>query len=471
GALYLINQRRLWEEIHKTSCFGLLPLKQCMNRLSLSVGDKPVQDYLCIEASSLGLQVRTDEMGNIFAIRPGRNNVMPPIGTWSHLDTQSDGDRFDGILGVLAGLEVLRTMKENDIQTYAPVTNINSANDTWLGQLYKIYSQYAEATLEKFESAIDAMENLLKAENSGLDFQTESTWHSPAVDLDPATIKCTQDAAGDAIGAGQVMEMDANCVTTIIPVVTDRFNSLNDVGWYGAPFLLASASSQLFYGKLSFVVGRAISSLGSAGILAGTNIIISRCVLVRMRPNYSSIIGAIECVAILIGPLLGGAIAETLGWRWCFWLLLPLAGLTIVITILFLGNEEAIKVDSEGQNTPPQLTLTLFLPTIKREEATVPTKIFLTKTILFKALYSFNTSKALYVILPIWFQAVKRASLFSSGVRGLPLVLSLVVSILTSGSVTSIIGYYTPKLCLGFILMAIGAGMLTPLHVETSMSL
>lgn len=270
-------------------------------------------------------------------------------------------------------------------------------------------------------------------------------------------------------------QQDANCVTTIIPVVTDRFNSLNDVGWYGAAFLLASASSQLFYGKLyifypakivfstvvftfavgslicavapnssSFIVGRAVSGLGSAGILAGTNIIISRCVPVRMRPVYSSIIGAIECVAISIGPLLGGAIAETLGWRWCFWLLLPLAGLTIVITILFLGNEESaekstltLKDKIRRLDLP---SLALFIPAIvclilalqwggtyyawsnwrvfvlfiisgcfllafgvyqylKGEEATVPPRIFLTRTVLFGALYSFNTSGALYVVV------------------------------------------------------------------------
>lgn len=266
---------------------------------------------------------------------------------------------------------------------------------------------------------------------------------------------------------------DANCVTTIIPVVTDRFNSLNDVGWYGTAFLLASASSQLFYGKLylfypakivfstvvftfalgslicavapnssSFIVGRAISGLGSAGILAGTNIIISRCVPVRMRPFYSSIIGAIECVAISIGPLLGGAIAETLGWRWCFWLLLPLAGLSIIITILFLGNGEGVArpiLTLEEKIRRLDLpSLALFIPAIvclilglqwggtyypwsnwrvfvlfiisgcflfafgvnqyrKGEEATVPPRIFLTRTVLFGSLYSFNTSGALYV--------------------------------------------------------------------------
>lgn len=91
SALYQINHKRLWEDIHKTSCFGLLSLKQGMNRLSLSVDDKLVRDYLCTEARSLGCLIRTDEMGNIFAIRPGRNNDLPPIGMGSHLDTQPAG--------------------------------------------------------------------------------------------------------------------------------------------------------------------------------------------------------------------------------------------------------------------------------------------------------------------------------------------------------------------------------------------
>lgn len=94
GAVDRINQKRLWEEIHKTSCYGLLSLKQGMNRLSLSADDKLVRDYLSTEARSLGCLVRTDEMGNIFAIRPGRNNDIPPIGIGSHLDTQPAGEFY-----------------------------------------------------------------------------------------------------------------------------------------------------------------------------------------------------------------------------------------------------------------------------------------------------------------------------------------------------------------------------------------
>lgn len=65
----------------------------------------------------------------------------------------------------------------------------------------------SEATLERFDSAVDAKADLLKAENSGLDFQIERTWHSPALDLDPSAIECTQDAAWGAVGAGQLIEM------------------------------------------------------------------------------------------------------------------------------------------------------------------------------------------------------------------------------------------------------------------------
>lgn len=68
-------------------------------------------------------------MGNIFAIRPGQNNSLPPIGIGSHLDTQPKGGRYDGILGVISGLEVLRTLHEHNITTYAPLAIIDWTNE------------------------------------------------------------------------------------------------------------------------------------------------------------------------------------------------------------------------------------------------------------------------------------------------------------------------------------------------------
>ncbi|KAK5550927.1 hypothetical protein LTR46_011070 [Exophiala xenobiotica] len=68
-------------------------------------------------------------MGNIFAIRPGQNNEIAPIGLGSHLDTQPTGGRFDGILGVHCALEVLRVLDESRIATYAPLAVINWTNE------------------------------------------------------------------------------------------------------------------------------------------------------------------------------------------------------------------------------------------------------------------------------------------------------------------------------------------------------
>ena len=68
-----------------------------------------------------GCSVKVDQMGNIFARRPGRNNSLAPVGTGSHLDSQPTGGRFDGVYGVLAGLEVIRTLNDHGIETERPV--------------------------------------------------------------------------------------------------------------------------------------------------------------------------------------------------------------------------------------------------------------------------------------------------------------------------------------------------------------
>lgn len=68
-------------------------------------------------------------MGNIFAIRPGENNDIPPIGIGSHLDTQPAGGRYDGILGVNSGIEVLKVLHENNIKTYAPLAIVDWTNE------------------------------------------------------------------------------------------------------------------------------------------------------------------------------------------------------------------------------------------------------------------------------------------------------------------------------------------------------
>ncbi|KAH8647273.1 hypothetical protein BX600DRAFT_532765 [Xylariales sp. PMI_506] len=124
-----IDPNRLWHEIHHTAQWGAIPGSQGMARLSLSDDDQQVRDYFVNETKRLGCRVTIDEMGNIMAVLPGQNNNIPPIGIGSHLDTQPAGGRFDGILGVLAAVEVLRTIRNSNMTTYAPVAAINWTNE------------------------------------------------------------------------------------------------------------------------------------------------------------------------------------------------------------------------------------------------------------------------------------------------------------------------------------------------------
>lgn len=95
-----------------------------MSRLALSDSDKDVRDWFVKKTKELGCNVTIDAMGNIFAIRPGRREGLATF-AGSHLDTQPTGGRYDGILGVLAGIEMLTVLKDNNWETEFPIGLVN----------------------------------------------------------------------------------------------------------------------------------------------------------------------------------------------------------------------------------------------------------------------------------------------------------------------------------------------------------
>jgi N-carbamoyl-L-amino-acid hydrolase len=119
-----INAERLWASIMETAAFGATP-KGGIKRLTLTDEDKLVRDWFKREAEALGCSVTVDEVGNMFAVRPGKRNDLPPIAIGSHLDTQPTGGKFDGVLGVLGALEVMRTLHETGYETHAPIEIVN----------------------------------------------------------------------------------------------------------------------------------------------------------------------------------------------------------------------------------------------------------------------------------------------------------------------------------------------------------
>ncbi|KAK8220504.1 hypothetical protein IWZ01DRAFT_426566 [Phyllosticta capitalensis] len=129
-----VNESRLMEELHSTCSFGTgqrwgeATTDTGMSRLSLTDNDKQVRDWFVETTRALGCQATIDSMGNIFAVRPGRRDG-PATFAGSHLDTQPAGGRYDGILGVLAGVEMLQVLKENEIETEFPVGVVNWTNE------------------------------------------------------------------------------------------------------------------------------------------------------------------------------------------------------------------------------------------------------------------------------------------------------------------------------------------------------
>jgi beta-ureidopropionase / N-carbamoyl-L-amino-acid hydrolase len=123
-----INAERLWDALMETARIGGTA-KGGINRLALSDEDRRIRDWFKSSCEAMGCTVHVDEVGNMFAVRPGRDNTLLPIAMGSHLDTQPTGGKFDGVLGVLGAMEAMRTLIDAGYETQAPLAIINWTNE------------------------------------------------------------------------------------------------------------------------------------------------------------------------------------------------------------------------------------------------------------------------------------------------------------------------------------------------------
>lgn len=144
-----------------------------------------------------------------------------------------------------------------------------------------------------------------------------------------------------------IVALDRTIVTTAIPKITDDFNSLGDIGWYGSAYMLTGATSQLLFGRIyklynmkwvfltsmvvfelgsavcgaapsssAFIAGRAIAGFASAGIFSGCMLNIIPLVPLHKRPMFQAMFGAVFGLAFVMGPLIGGGFTTGVTWRY-----------------------------------------------------------------------------------------------------------------------------------------------------------
>ena len=123
-----INRDRLWQSLMELARLGAT-VKGGVCRLALTDLDRQARDLFVQWCEEAGCAVTVDGIGNIFARRPGRNPHLPPVMTGSHIDTQPTGGKFDGCFGVLAGVEVLRTLNDLKLETEAPLEVVVWTNE------------------------------------------------------------------------------------------------------------------------------------------------------------------------------------------------------------------------------------------------------------------------------------------------------------------------------------------------------
>ncbi|USP74923.1 MFS general substrate transporter [Curvularia clavata] len=164
-----------------------------------------------------------------------------------------------------------------------------------------------------------------------------------------------------------LVAMDMTIVATAIPRITQEFNSIPDIGWYGSAFFLTISSFAQLWGKgytyfpLKWViiaaivvfeigslicVGRAICGAGGAGITNGCYTIIAFIARPESRPAYTGLLGATYGMASVIGPLVGGFFTTDVTWRWCFYINLPIGGFSLLVLTFFFKTPAAAKPKS-----------------------------------------------------------------------------------------------------------------------------
>jgi MFS family permease len=344
-----------------------------------------------------------------------------------------------------------------------------------------------------------------------------------------------------------LVALDMTIVATAIPRITDEFNSLDQVGWYGSAFFLTLASFQSTWGKAfkyfsikpgfllaififevgslicavandstTLIIGRAIAGAGGAGIGSGCYTIIAFSATPQKRPAYTGLLGATYGCASVIGPLLGGVFTQDLSWRWCFYINLPIGGAAAFIIFLTFKVPDAVKPeaaslkekflqmdlvgtflimaaaicyllalqwagvtkpwnDSSVIGTLVGFFLLLIVFIINEyfmgERALLQGHLLKRRILIVTLFYVVFTAGGFFMFLyylPVYFQSIENTTPSESGIRNLPMVLSVSLFTIISGGLITTYGHYVPIMIVAACFSTVGAGLLYTLDMSSN---
>ncbi|KAI0648750.1 iron permease [Trametes meyenii] len=340
--------------------------------------------------------------------------------------------------------------------------------------------------------------------------------------------------------------LDLSAISTALPTIVGHLNG-TDFIWAGSAYTIASTAVLPFVGDLAstfgrkpvlmafilcfalgsalcggaqnmnmLIAGRAVQGFGGGGCLASVQIINADMVPLPERGKFQGIIACLWAIACSAGPPIGGALANAGSWRWLFFLNLPLCGLSLALTYIFLRvrkpstslREKVAEMDwvgivlLVGSTTAFLIAMTwgglrfawssvhVLVPMIigavgivsffvveafwlKRPTVTlqVPSFLFTSRTTLSGYIGTFFhgvVSIALIYYIPIYFQATQGASAIGSGVDMFPVVILIPVFAVITGVSVQIVHRYRPQNCLGWVMMVVGFGVLSILTEKSS---
>ncbi|KAI0127010.1 major facilitator superfamily-domain-containing protein [Xylariales sp. AK1849] len=353
--------------------------------------------------------------------------------------------------------------------------------------------------------------------------------------------------SGMALGV-YVVGLDMTMLSTVIPTLTNYFGTIDDVSWYGTAYVIAVCVFLPLVGRIFtifrdkhvylffmgifligsiicavaktrsvFILGRAVNGVGSAGLFTGALLVVRAACTPTARPVVTSVVMALIPVGSITGPLIAGALTSRVGWRWCFWMFLPISGFVMATTfvmpipehtpkppwnealkrarirldpvgfILFAGTAISLLLATTwGGSTYAWSSATIigllcgfaalavvFMLWIRQagDNALIPLSVLGQRAVWAGGLVMFlqgGMTQMIPYYLPFWFQAVRGDSPVMSAVHLLPSILSQIFALVVLGALVRRFHYIPPWAIVGSALASIGSGLLTTLAVDTT---